>query len=301
MMTAQPVEVPDVVVHTPAVEMLADLPLTLGECPTWDDRRRLLWFVDIHAPAILAYDPKREEIEIHDMPQSVGSLALTSDDRLIVAMRHGVHLYDPKSGRLDFLVNPGPELPQNRLNDGKAGPDGRFWVGSMDDSPAKQPTGALYRIEADGSYERVLDGIVVSNGLAWSRDGGTLYHADTRNPVIRAFAFDKQTGVLSGERALIRLDATAGLPDGAAVDNDDFYWSAGMSASSLNRISKDGRLVKKFILPVLAPSMPCFGGDDFGTLYVTTLSMTRDGRTEQGALLRLQAPVKGLPSDRVLL
>jgi sugar lactone lactonase YvrE len=220
------------------------------------------------------------------------------DARLVVALRTGVHLFDPGSGELEFLVHPEPNRPMNRLNDGKVGPDGCFWIGSMHDSVPRAPSGALYRVAPSGENHCVLDGIKVSNGLAWSPDGRTMYHADSRGSYVSAFDFDVATGSLSNGRALITLTEEQGLPDGAAVDDRGFYWSAGVTAGKLNKISPQGALVESIELPVAAPTMPCFGGFDKRTIFVTSLASGGSGRREQGTLISFESDAVGAPVGR---
>jgi sugar lactone lactonase YvrE len=279
-------------------ETLIDFNLEIGESPVWDERRGVLWFVDILSPAVLCLEPTTRKVSTYAMPAVVGSISLAFDARLVVALSTGVHLFDPGTGKLEFLVHPEPDRVMNRLNDGKVGPDGCFWIGSMHDSVPRAPSGALYRITPSGESLRVLDGIKVSNGLAWSPDGSTMYHADSRGSYINAFDFDVATGNLSNSRALLTLTEQQGLPDGAAVDNKGFYWSAGVTAGKLNKISPQGVLVESIELPVAAPTMPCFGGFDGRTIFVTSLASDRSGRHEQGTLISFESDVVGAPVGR---
>lgn len=279
-------------------ETLIEFRLEIGESPVWDDRRGILWFVDILAPAVLSLDPASRKVRSFPMPAHVGSVSLALDGRLVVALRSGVHLFDPASNDLTFLVHPEPDRPMNRLNDGKVGPDGCFWVGSMHDSTPRSPTGALYRVTPSGDCRRVLDGIKVSNGLAWSPDRATMYHADTRENSIKAFDFDTASGHLRNGRELITLTETQGLPDGAAVDDLGDYWSAGVTSGKLNRISPDGTLRESIALPVAAPTMPCFGGPDGRTLFITSLTSHRGGETQHGTLVAFRSDTTGRPLPR---
>ena len=258
----------------PDVNRLIDRPLTLGESPVWDDREGVLWFVDIAEQLVLSLEPESGRLREFRMPAQPGSLGLATGGRLVVALRSGVHLFDPRSGALDFLVHPEPSPASNRLNDGKVGPDGNFWVGSLDDRAERQPVAALYRVTPSGEVTCITRGLRCSNGLAWSPDGGTLYHADSRGPFVQAFDFDAARGSASNPRRLLTLTEAQGLPDGAAVDVEGFYWSAGVSAGVLNRISPEGVIVERIPLPVAAPTMPCFGGADRRTLFVTSLAST---------------------------
>jgi len=269
--------------------------LEIGESPLWDPERSLLWFVDSTSPAIYALTPSSGHLSHWKMPAPVGSVGLATQGRLVVALKTGVHLFDSAAGHLTFLVNPEPDRPMNRLNDGKVGPDGCFWVGSMHDAIPRQPTAALYRVTPSGEYTRVLDGLRNSNGLAWSPDGRTLYHADTRAPSVCAYDFDKATGGISNRRLLATPGEHEGLPDGAAVDVEGYYWSAGITAGRLNRIAPSGGIAESYEVPVPAPTMPCFGGSAMRTLYLTSLTSSIDGRCVPGTLHACAMPVAGVP------
>jgi sugar lactone lactonase YvrE len=280
------------------VDRLIDFPLQAGESPCWDARGQALYFVDVYAPALFRFDPATGDLRRWPMPGTIGSFGLTADGRAIVALRHGVHLFDFARQRLDFLVHPEPEVATNRLNDGKVGPDGRFWIGSMDERPHREPVASLYRIDWDGTSTRMLEGLRISNGLAWSPDGRTLWHSDTRSNLLQCFDYDLDTGAIGGRRVLWRPSLEDGLPDGAAMDAEGCYWSAGVTAGCLNRLRPDGSLERKIMLPILCPSMPCFGGPDLKTLYLTSLTRERGGRFEEGTLVSLRVDVPGVPVGR---
>ena len=193
------------------------------------------------------------------------------------------------------LTPPVREPAGNRFNDGKVGPDGAFWVGSMDGWPHRRASGHLYRVTGDGRIERRASGYMISNGLAWSPDGRTMYHADTLGPYVDAWDFDPATGNISNRRRFLSLTFEQGYPDGAAMDEHGHYWSAGVSAGRLNRFTPDGVLAETIPFPVPTPTMPCFAD---GWLYVTSM---RDRVSEDnladfpatGGLFRLPAAVRG--------
>ena len=114
-------------------KQLIDVPLGVGESPVWDERRNVLLFVDITAPALFAYDPATANLQRWAMPSPIGSLGLCDDGRAIVALKSGVHFFDLATGRLDLLVAPEPDRPYNRLNDGKVGPDDMDLIMLTDD------------------------------------------------------------------------------------------------------------------------------------------------------------------------
>ena len=276
-------------------ELVWDARCSVAELPVWDAAGRRLLFCDINGKRINALSIDTGERETWDFPEVVGSFGLCRSGRLVVAQRHHVVLFDPKLGTLTDLTANVEEPRTNRLNDGKVGPDGAFWVGSMDENSPRQKVAALYRVTADGRITKQQDGIAVSNGLAWSPDGRTMYHSDSTAGVIQAWDFDPTTGSRTGHRILATLTSDDGRPDGAATDADGNYWSAGPSAGCLNCFSPAGELLRKWAFPVPGPTMPCFAED---WLYVTSL---REGKSEQvlaehptlGGLFRAAAPAAG--------
>ena len=160
--------------------LLADTRCGVGESPVWDDRRKVLFFVDIKAPAVHAVHLDGSGLKTWQMPTAVGSVGLGQSGRLVVALERAIAVLDPDSGALSTLAEVSEEPATNRLNDGKVGPDGAFWVGSMDERPQKEPIGSLYRVDGNGRVTCVIrHGFQVSNGLAWSPDGKAMFHSDS--------------------------------------------------------------------------------------------------------------------------
>lgn len=267
----------------------------LGESPVWDAEARCLWFIDIRAPALHRLDVATHKVDTWSMPEPIGSLGLCRSARLLIALQHSLHFFDPRTGKRERFVVIDGEPEHNRLNDGKVAPDGAFWVGSMDaDTTLRRQTGVLYRVTADGGIEVKSRELKVSNGLAWSPDGATMYHSDSSLQWIRRYRHDK--GALSEEKTIATPDDKTGRPDGAATDVEGGYWSAGVSAACLNRWSPEGELLERIPVPVPNPTMPCFAGDDLKTMYVT--SLTRAPHEHAGAMIRLRLPVAGVPVAR---
>ena len=286
-----------------AIECLVDAKCALGESPVWDEtHNRLLW-ADIDGAAIHAVDLSDGQNRKWRLPGKVGSFGLCESDRLVVALPDGVHLFDPATGDIELLVDPEPERPTNRLNDGKVGPDGAFWVGSMDDRADKEPVAALYRVTADGGVERKVDQLTVSNGLAWSGDGQTMFHSDSRAAWIDRYDSDPVTGELSNRTRIAELSDEQGRPDGAAFDAAGVYWSCGVSAGVINRFSRDGELLERIALPVPTPTMCCFGGPDMKTLFITSLRVNVAAdilacHPYTGGILTLRSETPGAPVGR---
>jgi sugar lactone lactonase YvrE len=278
-------------------ELVWDSRCGVAESPVWDASTRRLLFCDIPGKRINALSVDDGSRTSWDFPEVVGSFGLCLSGRFVVALRHRVVLFDPGTGEIHNLTDPVDEPPTNRLNDGKVGPDGCFWVGSMDERPQREKRGALYRVTPEGRIERKAEGYAVSNGLAWSPDARIMYHSDSTAGTIERWDFDAGSGALSSHCVLATLTSDEGRPDGAAVDVDGAYWSAGQSAGCINRFSPQGKLLEKLPFPVPGPTMPCFAERHF---YVTSL---REGRPIEmleryptmGGLFRADASILGVP------
>ena len=281
---------------------------TIGESPVYDDREKALLFEDIPKRTIHSIDLESGAATAWTFDSEVCSFGLTGTGRLVVALRHEVGLFDRATGAFQRLCTIEDGNPDTRLNDGKVGPDGAFWVGSMDDrgKPAseRKPVGSLYRVDGSGRVEKKIEGLIVSNGLAWSGDGRFMFHTDSSGRWIDRWSFDPATGAISARQRIVAdIGETDGRPDGGATDVEGCYWSAGVSAARLNRYAADGRLVASYPVPVAAPTMPCFGGPDMKTLFVTNLTAGRKPEALQtyplsGLTLAGPAPVAGVPVGR---
>ena len=275
----------------------------LGEGPTWDAANdRLIW-TDIEGRALHTIRVDGSDFATWPMADRVGSFGLCESGRLIVAFAHSIAYFDPATGGIEEIGRVDDELATNRFNDGKVGPDGAFWVGTMDERPNRQKVGSLYRVTGDGRIERRLhQEVFVSNGLAWTGDGRRMYYSDSRAAWIDRFDFDPATGEMTNRTRIATLEDATGRPDGATCDSLGRYWSAGVSAGFLNCFEPDGTLVEHIKVPVAAPTMPCFGGPDLKTLFVTSLiEGVSDERMNahplSGRLIKLDVGVAGIPAN----
>jgi sugar lactone lactonase YvrE len=286
------------------VTCVLDARARLGEGPVWDARERALYWVDIRAPALHRFEPASGATRTWPMPEAIGSVALRATGGPLVALRSGLHLLDLGSGALERVCAPEPDRPDNRLNDGRCDRRGRFWVGSMH-GRLRAPTGALYRVDPDRTCHRVLDGLTVPNGLAWSPDGRVMYFTDTPSRAILAMDLDPETGVPGASRVFARVPEGRGYPDGATVDAEGFLWSAHWNGWRVTRYAPDGRVDRAVELPVQRPTSCAFGGEALDVLYVTSAStrLTPEelGRGPRaGGLFAVEAGVRGLAEPRYL-
>ena len=282
------------------VEVVLAAGAEIGESPVWCDRAQVLWWVDIAAGALHRFAPATGEDRVWPMGRAVACIALTEGPDLVLALADGLFRFTPETGALAPLTSFEADRPENRSNDGAMGRDGRFYFGTMKSAPDGVPGGALYRLDPDGRVTRLLEGLHVSNGLAVSPDGGTLYLSDSWKDVRKVWAFDLKQGEVSNRRVFFDTAGRPGRPDGGCVDAEGFYWSAGIDGGQLLRISPAGEVDRVIEMPVRKPTKCCFGGPDLDVLYVTSLGATDDS-PDAGALMALRPGVKGLPEPRLAI
>lgn len=276
-----------------------DIKASLGECPVWSAAEQVLYWVDINAPSLNRFDPATGGNTAMPMPESIGSFAPSSSGGFIVALRGGLWLARD-DGTLDRKVADAPYAPaHHRFNDGRCDAAGRFFVGSMNEKRDAN-SASLIRVDPDFRVTRVLDDIMISNGLAWSPDGRTLYHADTPTHTIRAFDYDAATGTPSRPRVFAQWSGETDRPDGAAVDSAGNYWSAFYRGGKVVKLSPRGQVLAEYATPAMCPTMCAFGGADLRTLYVTSARQMRDADElarlpQSGGIFALAVDTPGLP------
>jgi sugar lactone lactonase YvrE len=281
-------------------DCMLDARADLGECPTWSVVEQVVYWVDINAPALHRFDPATGRDAVFPMPSSIGCYGVRDGGGFIVALRDGIWLAHD-NGTLAEKVAEAPydEPSFHRFNDGRVDRDGRFWAGTINER-RDAPSGGLYRIDPDFAVTRVFAGITISNGLAWSPDGRTMYHADTPTLTVRAFDFDPPSGLPTRERTFHRFTSAGDRPDGAAVDADGNYWIALYRGGRIARLSPSGDEIASHPIPAMCPTMCAFGGADLRTLFVTTARQER-GDDElrrlprSGRLFAMRVDVPGLP------
>jgi L-arabinonolactonase len=251
------------------VEVVLEAGAELAEGPVWDAAAEALWWVNIFAGEVHRFDPDSGYDACWPVSGPVGSLALRAGGGLLLALRDGLYGFSTADGSLTPLAKPEPERRDNRFNDGKTDRQGRYWVGSLHQQET-QATGGFYRLDTDHACQRVADGIVASNGTAFSPDGRIGYHADSRTGIVWRFNCDPATGALSNRSVFIETNRRSGSPDGATCDVDGCYWLARAGGWRLERYDPQGRIDRVIPLPVELPTCPAFGGRDGNTLFLTT-------------------------------
>ncbi|MCP5282574.1 MAG: SMP-30/gluconolactonase/LRE family protein [Rhodoferax sp.] len=289
-------------------------PSALGESPFWHPQERLLYWVDIPGRKILRANPVTGAVQSWEMPLEPGCIAPAASGGLVVALRDGIYRAQEWGVGLRLLHRIDHDVLTTRFNDGKADPLGRFWAGTMYE-PRTAAVAELLALDCrDGrtpQVQRMAGGATIANGLAWSPDRRQVYWADTLQHTIWVWDWDADANTMHGERVFRQfppkpvgwhsgMDGYGGRPDGAAVDCEGNYYVAMFEGQRVLKLAPDGDILAEIETPVVCPTMPCFGGDDLKTLYITSARHNRPAQElmqmpESGCVFACRVDVPGLP------
>ena len=235
----------------------SDKPGVLSEGPRWHHERQELLWVDILGCQVhrgtLSGNGGLDRMTSTAIDRHVGAVAPALERGYVVAAGAGFLFLD-EDGSVQELAQPEGSRTDVRMNDGACDPQGRFWAGTMayDESPG---TGALYRLELDGSCSTVLTGLTIANGIGWSPDGRTMYLNDSGTGCLDAFDFEGSSGAIARRRTLVHGDRPGVVPDGLTVDAEGGIWVAWWGGSAVSRYGPDGTLLATDPAPGRAPDL----------------------------------------------
>lgn len=281
----------------------------VGESPVFDPRTGALHWVDIIGCEILTLDVAsgaRSAVGTGDFPTAIG--LCETPGLAVVAFASGVFLWTIGTAEFEPFATIDDEPSGNRLNEGAVGPDGSFWVGSMQTNlnadgsmrDMDRSSGALHVIRPDRTARRVTPyRFGISNTLVWTLDGASLIVGDTLEQTL----YRTDWPVPNAQDAELEPWATTrerGFPDGSCLDAEGYLWNARYGGRCLLRYAPDGSLDRVLDLPATNITACGFGGPDLATLFVTTaanqLDETALENPHEGALLAINVGVRGLPS-----
>ena len=279
-----------------AAELVADARAELGEGPVWDHRKGLLYWLDITGKTFHVFDPATGKDRGFDTGVMIGCAVLSGSGLLTAATERGIASVDPERGTVKPLLD--MDIPNGRFNDGKAGPDGSFWAGTLGMAGSVPGSSALYRIRPDLSASVVLDGVTTSNGIDWSPDARTMYYIDTPTGYVGAFDFDSAAGTISNRRRVVEISPEDGMPDGMCSDSEGMIWVAHWGGGMVSRWNPvSGERLAVYRLPAENVTSCAFGGPALDDLYVTTARAgSRAPTASAGGLFRIRPGVIGKAS-----
>jgi len=254
----------------PPFELIADHRCLCGEGPLWDNRNKQLYWIDIVRGAINCYSPETGQLQHVNTDQKIGAIGLAESGTIIAALKSGIFQVDLSTGTMVHVLELEPDKPQNRCNDGKCDPAGRFWIGTMSDE-GETGQGSLYTLEKDGTFSKKLGGLSISNGLAWDLGNKKFYHIDTPTRQIVAYDYCNESGRISNGIPVVEIAEAEGVPDGMTIDTAGKLWVAHWNGGRVSRWDPGtSKKLQELFLPVSKVTSCTFGGDHMDDLYVTT-------------------------------
>ncbi|MBC8350670.1 MAG: SMP-30/gluconolactonase/LRE family protein [Planctomycetes bacterium] len=283
--------------------LILDVRATLGEGPIWDTRESVLWWIDINECRLHRFDPATNRNEAFEIGQRVGTVVPRASGGLMLAVQDGFATYDPEIRKLGVVADPEAHLPQNRFNDGKCDPAGRFWAGTLELVEEDMTAGTLYCLYPDGRVEPRVPDVGISNGIVWTSDKETMYFIDSPTRRVDAFDYDNETGEISNRRTAIALPEGMGYPDGMAIDSEDKLWVALWAGWGVARFDPiTGDLLEKIDVKASQVTACAFGGPGLRDLYITTARRDLDdealkAQPDAGGMFHIKLDVAGVPSS----
>lgn len=267
----------------------------LAEGPVWDSKRKTICWVDILRGEIHEHnlvDGKTQTMQVGTM---VGSIAICTDGNFLAALHRGFAFVDRGSAKIGEVFTPYGHPEGNRFNDGKCDPAGRFWAGTMALAET-EGAGSVFVFDQDHKIKRVMQGVSISNGMAWTADRQTLYYIDTPTQRIVAFDYNLETGAIKNKRTAIDLQHEKGFPDGMTIDQEDNLWVAHWDGWQVTRWNpRTAKKIGAIPMPVARVTSCTFGGDQMDELFITTarVGLTPEQESHQplaGSLFRFPNP-----------
>ncbi|MEO1659222.1 MAG: SMP-30/gluconolactonase/LRE family protein [Pseudomonadota bacterium] len=260
---------------------------SLGEGLCFDPNSSRVYWLDIKEARLFSVSADAVDTEEISIAQSLSSIGLAETHDFVCTSRNGFGFLDLDNGtaRYTQIVDPEEDLPGNRFNDGKVDPSGGYIAGTMKDAEDER-TGSWWRLAADGTVKRLVDGFFVTNGPAFGENGDLAYLVDSFDG--RVLRFTLQDREIDGYRKHISVDTKAmGHPDGMTVDREGFLWIAFWDGYAVRRFAPDGQLDCEFKVPARRPTSIEIIED---RIFVTTASIGVDAGTMQddGRLLTAQ-------------
>jgi len=279
------------------IEVAGNVVSKWGEGPIWWEG--FLYYVDIEGKKVLRYDPETGDEKSWDVGRRVGTVVPREKGGLVIAGDDGFLFLDTDTGELIPIADPEPDKADNRFNDGKCSPDGRFFAGTIS-LVKKTGDACLYRLDPDLSVQEAFGPVTNSNGIVWTEDGGTVYYIDT--PRKEVLAFDYSEGRLENVRSVVSTQNYESSPDGMAIDANGNLWIAFCHGACVSCFDpRTGEELRKIDLPCLETTACAFGGPDLTDLYVTTGIHKTEVEEHAGRLFVIRGlGVKGLSAHSFL-
>lgn len=278
-----------------------ELPCTLGESPLWHPLQGKLYWVDIHQCRIYSCIPHSKKVSFTETDKPVSALVPVDGTTILIALKGEIARFNTGNGKIETLIEIEKDMSDNRCNDGKCDPQGRFWIGTMDNNALSQK-GSLFHIDKDLFLTKTLDKLTIANGMDWSPAGDKMYFIDSFDRAVNVYDFEARSGKISNGQTIIETSSDE-LPDGMCVDSEGMLWIAFWGGKRVGRYDpQTGQHLTDVQVPALNVTSCCFGGKDLTTLYITS---ARSGLSFlelkdyplSGSVFSCETGIKGRPAN----
>ena len=285
-------------------QIASNIRAELGEGPSWDAEKKVLYWVDISGGVVYVHTPNNPNDEVIQRVKDVSSVVPRKGGGLALTSQHGFYGLDLQTKKLTPLTEQvESDREGNRFNDGKCDPAGRYWAGTMD-AQTRTPIGALYVLERTNGLKKIVPDVTVSNGLGWSPDNKTMYYIDSPTRKVSAFDYALKTGEIGNRRTAVDFSQAQqpGNPDGMTVDEEGMIWVAHWGGARVTRWNPSkAKLLETIAVPADQTSSCCFGGSNLDELYITSARHKLDPKVLAaqplaGNLFVAKVGVRGLPT-----
>ncbi|SDN05173.1 SMP-30/gluconolactonase/LRE family protein [Kriegella aquimaris] len=283
-----------------SAQLVYDAKAILGEGPVWDPQKQLLFWVDIEGKKLHQHNPTNTENRQWSFDGMIGATVPAENGNLILALESGLTSFNKETEELlplNVLENSNSDM---RFNDGKVGPNGNFWIGSMHKKFVPK-SGNLYRVDRNYNANIQISETTISNGMAWTADKKTFYYIDSDDRIVYGYDFDSAANTIANKRIVISVPEGYGSPDGMSIDVEGMLWIAHWGGNCVRRWNPDtAEVLEKVAVDAPHVTSCCFGGKDLNSLYITSARSDLNEKQLQefpksGGLFVYRPKVKGTP------
>lgn len=240
----------------------------LGEGPLWHpERGQLFWFDILNRRLLSRTEEGPQEWHFGEMVSAAGWV---SRDELLIASEKRLFRFNLNTGEKSTVATLESEETGTRSNDGRADPQGGFWIGTMGKRGGEDVgMGSIHRLYR-GELRKIFRNITIPNAISFTPDGKWACFSDTVTHKVMRTALDSEGWPLGEPEVFLDFTRQKLLPDGAVFDQNGVFWVAQWGAGRVAAYGPDGGFVRDVRFAAGQTSCPAFGGADLSTLFCTT-------------------------------
>ncbi|MDO6727013.1 SMP-30/gluconolactonase/LRE family protein [Cognatishimia sp. 1_MG-2023] len=280
-----------------AAVVFDDRQCALGEGPLWHPLRQQFFWFDIIGHKLLS----RVGDEAMEWPfeEFVSAAGWVDHDTLLVASETGLYRLDLTSDEIEFVAPIESDNEVTRSNDGRADPQGGFWIGTMGKN-GEDKAGSIYRYYK-GEVRKLFGNITVTNSICFAPEGDLAYYCDTRKHKIMKVSLDADGWPMGKPDLFVDLNQDGLNPDGSVVDAAGNLWNAQWGANRVACYAPNGQFLTAVEFDATQISCPAFGGADLNMLFATSAAVGLTG-PEEGKTFVIDLPdATGQAEHQVIL